>query len=71
MPLHKVNRYPSCSADKPAQRAYHKRIETLYSQLTTMGVQWLHARTNPGLELKAHASLLAAVVTNGDEQSGY
>jgi len=34
--------------------------------LTTMGVQQLHARTNLGLELKPHASLLAAVVTNGD-----
>jgi len=31
-----------------------------------MGVQWLHARTNVGLELKVHASLLAAIVTNAD-----
>jgi len=31
-----------------------------------MGTQRLHARTNPGLELKLHASLLAAAVTNAN-----
>jgi len=31
-----------------------------------MGVQRLHARTNPGLELKLHASLLAVTFSNAD-----
>ncbi len=31
-----------------------------------MGVQRLRARTNPGLELKLHASLLAATIANAD-----
>jgi len=31
-----------------------------------MGVQRLRARANPGLQLKLHASLLAAVITNAD-----
>jgi len=29
-------------------------------------VQRLRARTNPGLQLKLHASLLAATLTNAD-----
>ena len=64
VPLHKDNMRPNSWADKLALRAYRKRIETLYSQLTAMGVQQLHARTNIGAELKLHASLLAALVTN-------
>jgi hypothetical protein len=66
VPLHKANMRPNDWADKLALRAYRKRIETLYSQLTAMGIQRLHARTNVGLELKVHASLLAAIVTNAD-----
>lgn len=66
VPIRKANMRPNRWADKLALRAYRKRIEALYSQLTAMGVQRLHARTNAGLELKPHASLLAAVVTNGD-----
>ena len=64
VPLHKANMRPNDLDDKLALRAYRKRIETLYSQLTAMGVPQLHARTNPGLELKLHASLLAALVAN-------
>ena len=66
VPLHKANMRPNRWADKRALRAWRKRIETLYSQLEQMGVQRLHARTNPGLELKVQASLLAAVVTNSN-----
>ena len=29
-----------------------------------MGIQRLHARTNPGFELKVHASLLALTIIN-------
>ena len=34
-------------------------IETVNSQLESMGLQRLHARFNAGRELKVHASLLA------------
>jgi len=64
VPIRRANMRPNDWADKLALRAHRKRIETLYSQLAAMGVQRLHARTNLGLELKVHASLLAAVVTN-------
>ena len=64
VPLHKAHMRPNDWADKLALRAYRKRIETVYSHLTAMGVQQLHARTNPGVERKLHASLLAALVSN-------
>ena len=64
VPLRKANMRPNDWADKLALRAYRKRIETLYSQFEALGVQRLRARTNPGLKLKVHASLLAAIVTN-------
>ncbi len=66
VPLRKANMRPNDWADKLALRTYRKRIETLYSQLEAMGLQRLHARTNIGLELKLHASLLAALVTNAN-----
>jgi len=66
VPIHKANMAPNPWADKLALRAYRKRIETLYSQLEAMGLERLRARTNPGLELKVHASLLAATIANAD-----
>ncbi len=66
VPIRKANMAPNAWADKLALRAYRKRIEALYSQLEAMGVQRLRARTNPGLELKLHASLLAATFANAD-----
>lgn len=51
-------------ADEYDMRLYRKRIETVYSQLESMGIQRLHARTNPGFDLKAWASLLALAFTN-------
>ncbi len=66
VPIRKANMRPTDWADKLALRAYRKRIETLYSQFEAMGVARLRARTNPGLELKVHASLLAATITNAD-----
>ncbi|MGQ9895666.1 MAG: IS982 family transposase [Roseiflexus sp.] len=50
-------------------RAYRHTIETVTSQLEQMGVERLRARTNAGLELKVHASLIALVCTNFNEQS--
>lgn len=51
-------------ADDYDLRHYRKRIETVYSQLESMGVQRLHARTNTGMDLKTWASLLALAFTN-------
>jgi hypothetical protein len=39
-------------------------IETVNSQLERMGVEHLYARTNPGFEMKVHASLLAVTIPN-------
>jgi len=66
VPIRKANMRPNVWADKLALRAWRKRVEALYSQLEAMGVQRLRARTNPGLHLKLHASLLAAIITNAD-----
>ena len=66
VPIRRANMTPNRWADKLALRTYRKRIEALYSQLEAMGVQRLRARTNPGLELKLHAALLAATIANAD-----
>jgi hypothetical protein len=66
VPIRKATMRPNAWADKLALREYRKRIEALYSQLEAMGVQRLRARTTPGLELKLHASLLAATITNAN-----
>jgi hypothetical protein len=39
-------------------------IETINSQLESMGIERLHARTNLGFEIKVHASLLALAFKN-------
>jgi hypothetical protein len=66
VPIRKANMRPNDWADKLALREFRKRIEAVYSQCEAMGVQRLRARTNPGLELKLHASLLAVTITNAD-----
>ncbi len=55
---------PNSCADDLDLRRYRRRIETLYSQLESMGLERLHARTNSGFDLKAWASLLALTFTN-------
>ncbi len=50
--------------DELELREYRHTIETVNSQLEKMGVERLHARTNAGLELKVHASLIAVACTN-------
>ena len=55
---------PNRWADQLALREHRKRIETRNSQLEALGRQRLHARTNVGLELKVHASLVAIAITN-------
>jgi len=64
VPLRKASMRPNRWADKLALRAWRKRVEALFSQLEATGVQRLRARTNPGLQLKRHASLLAATIAN-------
>jgi hypothetical protein len=66
VPLRKATRRPHAWADKLALRAYRKRGEAVYSQWEALGVQRLRARTNPGLDLKLHASLLALTIANAD-----
>lgn len=58
------NMTPNSWADEYDLRLYRKRIETVYSQLETMGIQQLHARTHHGFDLKTWASLLALAFTN-------
>ena len=62
--VRRTNMNPNTWADDFDLRLYRKRIETTYSQLEAMGINRLHARTNPGFELKAYASLLALAFTN-------
>lgn len=64
VPLRKANMRPNLWADKLVLRDHRLRIETSNSQLEAMGIQRLHARTNPGFELKVHASLFALAMTN-------
>jgi len=49
-----------------ALQRYRKGIETLNSQLESMGIQQLRACTNAGFFIKLHASLLALICTNLD-----
>lgn len=49
-----------------ALQRYRKSIETLNSQLESMGAQRLKARTNEGFFIKVQASLLALVLSNLD-----
>lgn len=53
-------------ADEYDMRLYRKRIETVYSQLESLGLQRLRARTNHGFDIKVWASLLALTFTNLD-----
>lgn len=64
VPIRKANMRPNLWADKLTLREHRPRIETTNSQLETMGIQRLHARTNPGFELKVLASLLALAIIN-------
>ncbi|MBO9333835.1 MAG: hypothetical protein J7455_03255 [Roseiflexus sp.] len=50
-------------------RAYRHTIETVNSQLEKMGIKRFYARTNAGFALKVHATLIALICTNMNEQS--
>jgi hypothetical protein len=64
VPIRKANLRPNLWIDQLALRECRPRVETTNSQLEAMGIQQLHARTNPGFELKVHASLLALTIIN-------
>ncbi len=65
VPIRKANMRPNLWADKLLLRHRRGRIETGNSQPEAMGIQRLRARTNPGVELKVQASLLALICLNG------
>jgi hypothetical protein len=65
VPIRKANMRPNLWADKLILRHHRGRIETGNSQLEAMGIQRLRARTNPGVEIKVQASLLALICLNG------
>jgi hypothetical protein len=59
IPIRKKNMEPHTWADEYDLHLYRKSIETVNSQLESMGVEHLRARTNAGLEIKVCASSIA------------
>jgi len=57
--VHRSNMTPNAPADTVFIQTYRHRIETVNSQLESMGDQRLHTRTVDGFLIKVHASLLA------------
>ncbi len=64
IPKQRRNMTGNTVEDATLIRAHRSRIETVNAQLEKMGLQRLHARTNPGFALKVLASLLALTFTN-------
>jgi hypothetical protein len=64
IPKQRRNMTGNTLEDTALIRAHRSRIETVNAQLEKMGLQRLHARTNPGFALKVLASLLALTFTN-------
>jgi hypothetical protein len=63
IPKQRRNMKGNTKEDTALIRSHRARIETVNSQLEKMGLQRLHARTNPGFALKVLASLLALTFT--------
>lgn len=61
---HRVNMPANDASDLDLLSGHRSRIETVNSQLEKMGVQRLHARSNPGIALKILASLIALTFSN-------
>lgn len=59
IPIRKKNMQQHDWADEFDLRLYRKEVETVNSQLESMGLERLRARTNDGFDLKVHASLIA------------
>lgn len=64
IPIRRDNMTPHNWVDEYDLRVYRHSIETVNSQLESMGIERLHARSNSGFEIKVHASLLALVLIN-------
>lgn len=61
---HKSNMKPNTFEEWCDLKWYRHRVETANSQLQTMGIQRLHARTDQGVSIKVMASLLALACIN-------
>lgn len=59
LPIRKVNMQPHPWWDEWEIEAHRSSIETRNSQLESMGLERLKARTNQGFSIKVHASLVA------------
>lgn len=59
IPIRKKNMQRHDWGDEFDLRLYRKGIETVNSQLESMGLERLRARTNDGFDIKVHASLIA------------
>lgn len=65
IPVRRANMQPHVwFVDEIELRDYRHTIETVNSQCEKMGLERLHARTNPGFELKVLASIIALACTN-------
>jgi hypothetical protein len=64
IPIRRKNMRPHDWIDEANLATYRRQIETVYSQLESMGIARLHARSQLGLEIKLHASLLALAFKN-------
>jgi hypothetical protein len=65
IPVRRANMQPHAwFLDEIELREYRHTIETVNSQCEKMGLERLHARTNPGFELKVLASIIALACTN-------
>lgn len=65
IPIRKANmKQQNTLGETWAIQRYRHRIETVNSQLESMGIQRLRARTREGFTIKTHASLLALAFTN-------
>jgi hypothetical protein len=64
IPIRRANMAPHDWIDEYDLRLYRHSIETVNSQLESMGFERLHARSHSGFEIKVHASLLALALIN-------
>lgn len=58
IPIRKKNMQRHDWTDEFDLRLYRKGIETVNSQLESMGLERLRACTNDGFDIKVHASLI-------------
>jgi hypothetical protein len=74
VPIRKANMTPNSWEERQRLAEYRHGIETVNSQAEKMGLERLYARTNPGLEIKVAASVVALVFNNihkiNDEETG-